>query len=59
VERAHKKRTIALQEAIARSGGTKHAADIIEQAVFTRKLVFAQKQPQSFNKFYVGTWNES
>lgn len=42
-QESYKKRAIALQEAIARSGGVKRAADIIEQAVLTGKPVFAQK----------------
>lgn len=39
----YKQRAIALQEAIARSGGVKQAADIIEQVVLTGKPVFAQR----------------
>jgi len=39
----YQKRLIALQDAIARSGGVKKAADIIEQIVLTRKPVLAEK----------------
>ncbi|VXD23325.1 glycosyltransferase [Planktothrix paucivesiculata] len=42
-EPSYKKRAIALQEAIARSGGVKKAADIIEQVVSTGKPVLATK----------------
>ncbi|WP_254173104.1 glycosyltransferase [Planktothrix pseudagardhii] len=42
-EDSYKKRAIALQEAIARSGGVKKAADIIEQVVLTGKPVLATK----------------
>ncbi len=39
----YKKRAVALQNAIAKSGGVIKAADIIEQVVSTGKPVFAQK----------------
>lgn len=42
-EPSYKERAIALQEAIARSGGVNKAADIIEQVVSTRKPVLAKK----------------
>lgn len=42
-EDSYKKRAIALQEAIARCGGVKKAADIIEQVVLTGKPVLATK----------------
>ena len=40
-EDSYKKNALRLQEAIKRSGGVKKAADIIEQAVSTRKPVLA------------------
>jgi MGT family glycosyltransferase len=40
---SYKQRAIALQDTIARSGGVKKAADIIEQVVLTRKPVLAKK----------------
>jgi len=40
-QESYKQRAIEMQEAIGRSGGTKRAADIIEQAVLTRKPVLA------------------
>ncbi|MFM9268183.1 glycosyltransferase [Tychonema sp. BBK16] len=40
-EESYRKRAIEMQEAIVRSGGVKQAADIIEQAVLTRKPVLA------------------
>jgi len=40
-QESYKQRAIEMQEAIARSGGTKRAADIIEQVVLTGKPVFA------------------
>ncbi|MEG4395579.1 hypothetical protein [Microcoleus sp. BROC3] len=42
-EDSYKQRPIALQDAIARSGAVKKAADIIEHVVLTRKPVFAEK----------------
>jgi UDP:flavonoid glycosyltransferase YjiC (YdhE family) len=42
-EDSYKKRAIALQEAIQRSGGVQKAADIIEQVISTGKPVLAQK----------------
>jgi zeaxanthin glucosyltransferase len=42
-EESYKKRAIALQEAIQRSGGVQKAADIIEQVISTKKPVLAQK----------------
>jgi len=42
-QESYKQRAIEMQEAIRRSGGTKRAADIIEQAVLTRKPVLASK----------------
>ncbi|MBD0309384.1 MAG: glycosyl transferase family 1, partial [Microcoleus sp. T1-bin1] len=41
-EDSYKKNAVRLQEAIARAGGVSRAADIIEQAVSTRKPVLAQ-----------------
>lgn len=38
---SYKQRAIEMQDAIVRSGGVKKAADIIEQAVLTRKPVLA------------------
>lgn len=40
-QESYKQRAIELQEAIVRAGGTKRAADIIEQVVLTRKPVLA------------------
>ena len=40
-QESYKQRAIEMQEAIGRSGGVKRAADIIEQAVLTRKPVLA------------------
>jgi UDP:flavonoid glycosyltransferase YjiC (YdhE family) len=42
-QESYKQRAIEMQEAIRRSGGVKRAADIIEQAVLTRKPVLASK----------------
>ena len=42
-QESYKQRAIEMQEAIGRSGGVKRAADIIEQAVLTRKPVLAGK----------------
>lgn len=42
-EPSYKKRAIALQEAIAHSGGVQKAADIIEQVISTGKPVLATK----------------
>ncbi|HEY9852944.1 MAG TPA: glycosyltransferase [Leptolyngbyaceae cyanobacterium] len=42
-EESYKKRAIAFQEVIQRSGGTSRAADIIEQVISTRQSVIAQK----------------
>jgi MGT family glycosyltransferase len=42
-QESYKQRAIEMQEAIGRSGGVKRAADIIEQAVLTRKPVLASK----------------
>jgi zeaxanthin glucosyltransferase len=42
-QESYKKRAIALQEAIVRSGGVKQAADIIEQVVLTGKPVFDRR----------------
>ncbi|MEG4498818.1 glycosyltransferase [Microcoleus sp. F10-C6] len=42
-QESYKQRAIEMQEAIARSGGVKRAADIIEQAVLTGKPVLAGK----------------
>lgn len=42
-QESYRKRAIALQEAIARSGGVKRAADIIKQVVLTGKPIYAQK----------------
>ncbi|MEG4224707.1 hypothetical protein QUA35_00370 [Microcoleus sp. N9_B2] len=42
-QESYKQRAIGLQEAIGRSGRVKRAADIIEQAVLTRKPVLASK----------------
>ncbi len=38
-DESYQKRVMEMQEAIVRSGGVKKAADIIEQAVLTRKPV--------------------
>ena len=40
-QESYRKRAIEMQGAIVRSGGVKKAADIIEQAVLTRKPVLA------------------
>jgi zeaxanthin glucosyltransferase len=42
-QESYKQSPIALQDTIARSGGVKKAADIIEQALLTRKPVLAEK----------------
>ncbi|MEG4116125.1 glycosyltransferase [Microcoleus sp. N9_B4] len=42
-QESYKQRAIEMQGAIGRSGGTKRAADIIEQVVLTGKPVFDQK----------------
>jgi MGT family glycosyltransferase len=42
-QESYKQRAIEMQEAIGRSGTVKRAADIIEQAVLTRKPVLASK----------------
>ncbi|MGL6137033.1 MAG: glycosyltransferase, partial [Planktothrix sp.] len=42
-EPSYKKRAIALQDAIAHSGGVQKAADIIEQVISTGKQVLATK----------------
>jgi zeaxanthin glucosyltransferase len=42
-QKCYKQRAIEMQGAIGRSGGTKRAADIIEQAVLTGKPVLASK----------------
>ncbi|MEG4498817.1 glycosyltransferase [Microcoleus sp. F10-C6] len=42
-QESYKQRAIEMQEAIARSGGVKRAADIIEQVVLTGKPVLASK----------------
>ena len=42
-EESYKKRALALQQTIQRSGGTSRAADIIEQVISTRQPVLAQK----------------
>lgn len=42
-QESYKKRAIALQEAIGKSGGVQKAVDIIEQVVLTKKPVLAEK----------------
>jgi MGT family glycosyltransferase len=43
-EDSYKNNASRLQEAIARAGGVRRAADIVEQAISTRKPVLAQTQ---------------